>query len=333
MPILGTTISEALSAAVEYRAKGASDNISNNNALHAFLKKNGNIQTIPGGPFISLHASVNDGTAAPNVQRFSEFDTLAVNPSQVLTRVDYNWKDTVSNVALSGAEIRKNEGPTQIINIIDAKVDAAMSEMENQINNDLLSDGTASGGKQIGGLQHLVSKTPTVGTVGGINRATATYWRNRSYSALTDFGAAVSGTNVSNIFQRVMLDLTRSLDGVDAILAGDTVYNAYVQNLQNIQRITSDPASLAGLGFTAIKYFGSGKAADVVYMGGMGSTFLPTDAYFLNTKYITLYVHKDGNFAVTDEAAMPNVELMIKRILFSGNLTTHAPKFQAVLSV
>jgi hypothetical protein len=43
--------------------------------------------------------------------------------------------------------------------------------MQNNLSADMYSDGTATSGKQIGGLQLLVADTPTTGTVGGINRA------------------------------------------------------------------------------------------------------------------------------------------------------------------
>jgi len=48
--------------------------------------------------------------------------------------------------------------------------------------NQAWSDGTGNSSKDLGGLQFLISTTPTTGTVGGINRATFSFWRNQQTS-------------------------------------------------------------------------------------------------------------------------------------------------------
>jgi hypothetical protein len=52
-----------------------------------------------------------------------------------------------------GGQVRSRSG----------KIENLKKTMQQTINNDLYSDGTGSGGKQAGGLQYLVSTTPTVG--------------------------------------------------------------------------------------------------------------------------------------------------------------------------
>ncbi|MGO8105751.1 phage major capsid protein, partial [Rhizobium leguminosarum] len=63
---------------------------------------------------------------------------------------------------------------------------------------DCYSDGTADGGRPIGGLQLLLSTSPTSGTVGGISRATWGFWRHQKFSASADGGAAASNANIQN---------------------------------------------------------------------------------------------------------------------------------------
>jgi hypothetical protein len=41
-----------------------------------------------------------------------------------------------------------------------------------------------------------VADTPTSGTVGGIDRATYSFWRNQTYDATTDGGSAATTANI-----------------------------------------------------------------------------------------------------------------------------------------
>ena len=99
-------------------------------------------------------------------------------------------------VTISGLEQLQNSGKEAIIDLLDARIGNAERTLKNNISIDCYSDGTADSGKQIGGLQSLVADLPTSGTVGGIDRATWTFWRNQFYRGVTDGGAAVSASNI-----------------------------------------------------------------------------------------------------------------------------------------
>ena len=76
------------------------------------------------------------------------------------------------SVSISGLEELQNSGSERVIDLLESRIKNAERTMANNVSNDLYSDGTASGGKQIGGLQHIIADAPSTGTVGGINRAT-----------------------------------------------------------------------------------------------------------------------------------------------------------------
>ena len=95
---------------------------------------------------------------------------------------------------------------------------------------------SADGGKQIGGLQLLVADTPTSGTIGGIDRATWTFWRNISFSSVTNGGSAASSANIQSYMNRLYFQLVRGSDKPDLYIADNNYYRLYLESLQAIQR-------------------------------------------------------------------------------------------------
>jgi hypothetical protein len=135
----------------------------------------------------------------------------------------------------------QNRGKEQVIDLLRSRIDNAEITLTNGLSYDVYSDGTQSG--QMGGLQTLVSSTPTSGTIGGIDRATWTFWRNIKFGGVADGGGAVTATNIQSYMNRVMVQIVRGADGPDLIVADNTFYRLYLDSLQAIQRITSAPAA------------------------------------------------------------------------------------------
>ena len=105
---------------------------------------------------------------------------LNVSPSDVFTAAEFNWKQAAVNVTASGLETRiQNAGPEQVINLLQSRIRNAEKTMANNISEGVYSDGTGTGGKQIGGLQSIVADGGA-GTVGGINASTFTLWQNQT---------------------------------------------------------------------------------------------------------------------------------------------------------
>lgn len=54
-----------------------------------------------------------------------------------------------------------------MISLLESRIGNAERTMQNNLSSDCYSNGTADGGKQVGGLQLLVSSTNNSGTIGG----------------------------------------------------------------------------------------------------------------------------------------------------------------------
>lgn len=85
----------------------------------------------------------------------------------MLTAAQYPWAQAAVAVTISGLEELQNSGSERVLDLLESRIDNAEKTMRNNISNDCYSNGTASGGKQIGGLQLLVADVNNSGTVGG----------------------------------------------------------------------------------------------------------------------------------------------------------------------
>lgn len=317
-------ISEIATMTLESRTGKLADNMSKNNALLNRLKKRGNIKTVSGGTTIRQELEyAQNGT----VMNYSGYQTLNISPSDVFTSAEFNYAQKAAAISISGLEMLQNNGEEQVINLLTSRIKNAEKSLMNSVATDLYSDGTADGGKQIGGLQLLVSKSPSSGTVGGIDRGTWTFWRN---IASAPSGAPTS-SNIQSRMNALAFQLVRGTDATDLIVADSLYYATYVESLQAIQRITSE--EMAGAGFMSVKYFGAGKATDVVLDGGVGGGCPASTMYFLNTDYIHFRPHSERNFVpLGGERFATNQDAMVKLIGFAGNMTLSNASLQGVLS-
>jgi hypothetical protein len=316
-------LTELAATTLRSRTGKLADNMSNNNALLNRLKKRGNIKTVTGGRTIIQELEyAENGTT----KWYSGYETLNISPSDVFTAAEYNYAQCATTVSISGLEQLQNSGEEAIINLLILRIRNAEKSLANTVATGCYSDGLGDGGKQIGGLQLLVDSTPATGTVGGIDAASYTFWRN-----IASTGTTASATNIQSLMNAVALQLVRGAESPDLIMAGSNKYKFYLDSLQAIQRIST--VEDAGAGFTSLKYFGAGKATDVVLDGGVGGACPADSMYFLNTDYIFLRPHVDRNFApIGVERHATNQDAMVKLIGFAGNMTVSNRRMQGVLT-
>ena len=316
-------LSEIVTTTLRNRSGKLADNVTNNNALLNRLNKKGNVKPVDGGRTIVQELDYQENGT---FKRYSGYETLDISPSEVFSAAEFDWKQGAVSVSISGLEELQNSGSERVIDLLESRIKNAERTMANNVSNDLYSDGTASGGKQIGGLQHIIADAPSTGTVGGINRATYSFWRNYAYDATTDGGAAATSALMQGYMNQVWLNITRGSDRPDLIVADNNYFKLYLESLQSIQRIASDDMATAG--FTSLKYMD----ADVVFDGGYGGDAPANHMYFVNTDYLAWRPHKDRNMVpLNPDRFSVNQDAMVKLIAFAGNLTVSNCFVQGVL--
>jgi hypothetical protein len=332
-------LSEIVTTTLRNRSGKLADNVTRNNAVLDRLAKRGNAKPFGGGRTIVQEIEyAQNGT----YKRYSGYEVLNIAPSDVFTAAEFPIRQAAVAVSISGLEMLQNSGKEAVIDLLESRVKNAERTFTNGLSFDAYSDGTATG--QIGGLQALVSTTPTSGTVGGIDRASWVFWQNIKFSSVTDGGAAATSANIQSYMNRLMMQLVRGQDAPDIILADNNYYRLYLESLQAIQRISTDTGNKsAGAGFTSLKYNGVGREIDVVLDGGFqgystdtnpSTGGAPTNCMFaLNTNYIFWRPHRDRNMVPLDpDRFSVNQDAVVKLMAWAGNMTISNSRLQGVLA-
>ena len=321
MSFANSSYSDILATTIESRSGNVADNVTNNNALLSRLKKRGRQKTFSGGSTILQELSFQaNGTA----MYYSGAEVLNISPADVISAAQFPIKQAAVAVTINGLEMLQNSGEEQIIDLFDARLDVAEASIENLIATGIYSDGTGSSGKQITGLQAMVVASPSTGVVGGIDRATWSFWRNQTYDFSSDAGASASASNIQTGFNTLYAKTSRGSDVVDLIVLDNVFWGFYLASLQNIQRLPGN-SEMADLGFVATKYMN----ADVVLDGGIGGNVPSHTGYFLNTKYLFYRPHINRNFVpIGDERMSTNQDAIVRLIGWAGNMTASGLQFQ-----
>lgn len=316
-------LSEIITTTLEARSKKLADNVTKNNAILNRLQEKGKIKPLSGGRQIYQELEyAENGTFG----WYSGYDPLNISPQDVFTTAQYDWKQASAAVSINGLEQLMNSGDSALIDLLESRIENAEKSMRNGISLAVYGDGTAAGGKAIGGLQLLVPDAPSAGTVGNINRATWTFWRSVKFGGVADGGGAVANNNIQSYMGRLYLQLVRGADKPDLIMADNTYFRMYWESLTANQRFTNE--KLSSTGFDNLRYM----SADVVFDGGIGGGCPANHMYFLNTDYLYLRPHKDRQYVPlgTDRFAT-NQDAMVKLIGWAGNMTLSGSMFQGVL--
>jgi hypothetical protein len=324
------------------RSKKLADNVTKNNALLRRLSAKGKVKPVDGGQAIVQEIEYSENGT---FKRYSGYDILNVSPSDVFTAAQYPFAQAAVAVSISGLEMLQNSGKEKMINLLESRIGNAERTMQNNLSNDCYSNGTADGGKQIGGLQLLVSDVNNSGTVGGIDSSVWGFWQNNVQSFASN-GLTPGAATIQTMMNRAWLAQVRGPDRPDLFLTDNVYFRYYWESLQAIQRITDEKSGMAG--FSSLKFMD----ADVVYDGGFqgttagnvsvlgsggswlsGSGAPASHMYLLNSDYIHFRPHKDRNMVPLDpDRFSVNQDAMVKLVAFAGNMTCSNRFLQGVIT-
>lgn len=254
---------------------------------------------------------------------YSGLELLDISAADILTSAEFAWKQFNVNAVFSGLEELQNNGKEQMHNLIRARIRNAEKTAVNQIGAAVFNSNTENGGKAIGGLQHLVADDPTTGTVGGIDAAAQTWWRNQSY----DFSAQAvtpGKDTIQHAMNTVMIAATRDRDMPDMFIADTGYFTFYLESLQASQRFTDDTE--ASSGFRSLKFWGG--AADVFFDASCPAAHM----YALNTDYIYFRSHTDRNFTTAANKVATNQDATVVPVFWAGNMTVSNRSLQGVIT-
>lgn len=313
--------SELVTTTLRKHRGDIADAVSEHNALYRKLTAGDRIRKEDGGLSIVCPLEYASNST---YQRYSGFDPLNIGAVDVLSAAEYPWRQVAVNVAISGLEMRTNNGASRIINFVKAKIRNAQNSFANGLSTDFYSDGTAA--NQVNGLQALVSDAGT-GTVGGINSTTYPFWQSvvQSAAAPLQGGSAItpSATTIESLMLPLWIRLTRGGDTPNLIVFSDDYFTFFEQSQSSLKRYA--PSDNGQGGMVSMKY----KTADVVFdsSGGIPAAH----GYFLNTNTLEAVVHEDANITVLDAVDAIGQDAMVKTLIWMGNLVCANRSLNGVL--
>jgi hypothetical protein len=299
------------------------DNIFTSQGLIYLLNESGFKESVSGGRLFEATVEYATNTTFRGYGEMEQLDTTRID---VFDAARFDQKIYAGTIQFSDLELIRNQVANRKFDLLEAKLSNGRNSALEGMNTMLYLDGSGNGGNDMDGLAKIISSTPTTGTVGGINRATFTFWRNRQNS----------GAKTTSAYDNLRSSMTTtfnqcSLGGVDSIPTGAVTDRATFEGyeslrvaLEKIER--SSKATGGDIAFLnrAIEF----KGIPLIYDENCPSATL----YFVNNRFLKLCYLK-GGWMKMDGPISPNNQLVqTYKIKTFGNLTTSASRHLGVVT-
>ena len=159
-----------------YRRKTVVDQVFTSTPLWKKIGEKDKFDTQEGGKWIEQPISYAKNET---VQFFDGAGTISIARTDHLTTAYFNWKYLAGSITRYLKDDQRNRGRHAIIKAVTSDIDNLQLSLIDELETKLFGDGTGDGSNAIDGLGNIVAEDPTSGTVGQINRANWTFWRNQ----------------------------------------------------------------------------------------------------------------------------------------------------------
>ena len=284
-----------------------------------------------------------------NFQFFNGSQTVTYNRRQTLEQCQYPWRSAHDGYAIDEDRLAQNgitmhEGQSgmasqaeriQLVNLLEEQNEALRLGYEEKFSAACVLDGSSSP-DAIAGIDAIVSMTPAVGTIGGIDGSTNAWWRNGVYTGLT-VGAA---GNILDKMEIAYRNCTRNGGKPDRIYAGWAFIEAYRNHLMakaSIQYAGGKAISIDG-GTDELRFKGAiikwVPEFDDDFAGAVTPTIsFSKRCYFINSKHLTLRPMEGQDMITRKPPRHYSKYEYYVAITWRGALTCNRRNAHAVLSI
>jgi hypothetical protein len=313
---MNTNFDRIASETLQNHGKEIFDNITTNNALLYMLKKKDNIKIVSGGTDFTHPLFYKLNTSFKSYSKLDAIDTPIMDD---ITRAVYPIKIIAGSLVISTFDEAANNGDKEkLLDLADTVRMAAENSMSEVLGDQVFADGSV--GTDFDGLQHLIAAIPAVGTVGNINRATYSYWRNQAdVTGVTAFNTSSEGLIAMN---SMLNACTFGRMGPRAIITTKTAYALYEIGLTaNIRYANTE---MGDAGFQSLQY----ATMPILFDDNCPSGYM----YFVDTDSLWLQVLARGNMKVTPFEQSHNQLSKTALMYLFGNLTTGSSRTNGVIT-
>jgi hypothetical protein len=277
-------------------------------------------------------------------------DAVSFNKRNTTEQAAFPWRRAVDGLYLDydrlfGAGIKVREGArgefkleqnekVQLLNLLDEQMESLKEGFMQKLDLELHRDGTQDA-DAIAGLDVLVSTAPTSGVVGGLDRASATYWRNHAETGIQTGTVGTLAQKMESAWRKNI----KNGGSPNFILAGGKFIDAYrkeivVTNNANAGDVKKLDAGV-GNGVNTGLYF---KGVEIIW----DPQFEELDAlttpavewekrcYFLNTKFMK---YRDDDMDIVTPIRPHDVLAMYAMVNLRCALSLSRSNAQSVLAI
>ena len=315
---------QAVATTLRNRSKRIADLVTKGSAFLDWMSRKGRVKPFPGGLTMTYPLDYQENQT---FIRYTGADILDTRPSTFLTMAEYSIKQAAVAVLQTGLEDLQNAGSAQHIDLMAAKIRNAVKTMKNNLAQDVYSDGTENNGKQLGGLQALISTDPNTGIVGGINRANWPFWRNLAYKhGVGGFNLSLAaGNKIIPAMLKAFLKLTRNGDRPNGAFCDNHLYEWLWNEILPQQRFAGSETAEAG--FRNLKFQG----VEIIADGAMNGFCPEYTMFILNSEYLMYRPHTKRNMVPLDVRLSTNQDMSINLLAWAGGMVMNGAQFQGVI--
>ena len=278
-------------------------------------------------------------------------DAVTFNKRNTTEQAEFPWRRAVDGLYLDydrlfGAGIKVREGgrgefkleqneKVQLLNLLDEQMEALKEGFMSKLDLELHRDGTQDV-DAIAGLDALIAVAPSTGVIGGLDRATATYWRNHAETNIV----STTGGLLAERMELAWRKCIKNGGSPDFILAGGKFIDAYRKNglvMTNnaesgaVKRIDAGTGSGVNTGL----YF---KGIEIIWdpqfeeLDALDTPVVQWEkrCYFLNTKHLK---YRDDDMDIVTPIRPHDVLAMYAMVNLRAALSLNRSNAQAVLSI
>jgi len=268
--------------------KELTDNIFDEYPTLAWFRQSGRVKLDSGGKEVKENLMYGTNTS----EWFDGYDTLNTDAVDGISAAFYPRRYIATPVTISMTEEKENLKRDAAMSLLKAKTEQSMLTARDTINAAIFG---AASGKSMLGFQDIIAASPTTGTVGGINRANESWWRNQTESIGNFDGSTAPSYTGTIALGTLYNNCSEGNTQPDGIVFPLTTFGQYENILEGTGYARIEQRQGRGVGTQKSGNKLMFRNAPVWYDRDCGSTLL----YCLNNKFISLSIERSLNFAKT----------------------------------